>query len=100
MDEPILLRRAGDGKEDCPVGGCKAMEVLEWRFNLNHERMDRIEAKLDQNCADTTEVLDILRLGKSFFRLAGYFGAVVKWVLGIATAVLIFWVALRGIPPK
>jgi hypothetical protein len=80
----------------CAVpGGCKNLTDLGKRLTDNEGRLHRIEAKLDKNCEDTTEVLDTLRLAKSFFRLANYFGIFVKWGLGIGAAVLGFWHAWK-----
>lgn len=90
-----------------PKGTCSAIDDIESRLRQGHERMDfieaegrerttRIERKLDANCADTAEVLDILRLGKSFFRVAGYFGAFLKWFTAIAAPVLVFWYTIKG----
>lgn len=80
----------------CAIGSCKALDEAQMRLSGSDERMDRIEKKLDDNCSDTAEVLDILRLGKSFFRLAGYFGSFVKWASAIGAAVLAFWYALKS----
>lgn len=88
-------------------GTCKAIDDIELRLRQGHERMDSIEAesrertsrmelKLDANCADTAEVLDILRLGKSFFRLAGYVGGFLKWSTAIAAPVLALWYTFKG----
>lgn len=67
----------------------------------------RIEAKLDANtattlktAADNTEILDILTLGKSFFRLAGYFGTFAKWAVGLASAgFAVYYMFVHGKPP-
>ena len=77
-------------------GSCKELDEVQLRLSGGDERMDRIEKKLDDNCSDTAEVLDILRLGKSFFRLAGYFGSFVKWASAIGAAVLAFWYAIKN----
>lgn len=85
-------RRASDANVHYDDGGCKALDDIENRmdksFEHGTERMDAIEAKLDKNCADTAEVLDILRLGKSFFRLCSIFGMVIKWTVAIVTPIV------------
>lgn len=58
--------------------------------------MDRIEAKLDTTCSDIAEVLDILRLGKSFFRIVGYVGSFVKWAAAIGAPLIVFIYAIKG----
>lgn len=74
----------------------------------------RFEAKLDENSKTTfeaaaaakdtaetvVEIKDILMLGKSFIRIMGYVGTVIKWGAGIATALVGMWFTLRyGKPP-
>ena len=64
------------------------------------EKLDVNTAKTDKTATDTEEILDILTLGKSFFRIAGYFGTFIKWGAGIATAVLGLWLTFKyGKPP-
>ena len=81
-----------------PADATESVSVHE-RLHRGDLRMTRIETLLAKNCADTSEVLDIMRLGKSFFRLAGYFGTFVKWGLGLGAAVLAFWQAWREFHP-
>lgn len=88
FDEPTHPQ---DSKSDYRI-----IQDFEVRLQARDERMNRIEKKIDDNCADTSEVLDILRLGKSFFRLAGYVGAFLKWFTAIAAPVLAFWYMLKG----
>jgi len=99
------LRRASDQwPSGCP-GICEGLKDTDRRFNADTARMAGIEEsiaqlskKLDENCADTAEVLDILRLGKSFFRLAGYASNVIKWVAGIGASVLVLYYSIRDWP--
>jgi hypothetical protein len=71
-------------------------EKMRAELKTGSERMDRIEAKLDGNCSDTAEVLEILRLGKSFFKLIGHFGAFVKWISLIGAAVAGFYLTIKN----
>lgn len=73
------------------VKACPYMELVDDRLTRGNERMDRIEKALNDNNAATAEVLDIMRLGKSFFRMAGYFGAFVKWLTPIGIAFAALW---------
>ena len=103
-------------RKPCDPDQCPVMVGVEKRFTDGTARMLRIEEsieslktvqstierKIDANtakteiaAASTTEILDILTLGKSFFRIAGYFGTAVKWGLGIATAIVAFWITLH-----
>lgn len=72
------------------------MLIIEERQTASARRQERIEAKLDANNSATAEVLDILRLGKSFFRMAGWFGAFVKWATPVVTGALAIWVAWKS----
>ena len=63
----------------------------------------RFEQKLDANSKATTdsatataEILEIISTAKGFFKGASVIGAVIKWGLGIATAVLAFVVAIKS----
>ena len=69
----------------------------------------RFEAKLDDNSRTTSEaasaakdtaetvveIKDILMLGKSFIRIMGYVGTVIKWGGGIAATVISVYMAWR-----
>ncbi len=93
--------------------------ALESRVSTIHDRMTRFEARLDEgnlrmghietslnsnsatlatNSSDTSEILEILRDGKGFFKIAGRVGDVFKWTLGLVTAALIFWYAIKDWP--
>lgn len=92
--EVIPRRRAAD--MNCP-DPCASIIDIHRRLGDGTARMDSIEAKLDQNCADTAEVLDIIRLGKSFFRMIGYAGTFIKWAAAIAAPlVAIFYTVKSG----
>lgn len=86
----------------CPHGGhstedvCVSIDEIQSRLDTGETRMDRIEAKIDDNSTDTAEILDILRLGKSFFRVIGYFGSFMKWFAAIAAPVLVFWYTIKN----
>lgn len=76
---------------------------FEARLGEGNERMGRIEIaltanahKLDTNNEDTSEILEIMQSGKAFFRFASKAGDVLKWTLGIATAILAFWITVKG----
>ena len=81
------------------------MTRFETRLDENNQRMSAMQvalnsnsATLTTNSADTAEILEILRDSKSFFRVAGAAGSVIKWALGIASAALIFWYAIKDWP--
>lgn len=66
------------------------------RLDEGTARMDRYEAKIDANSADTAEVLDILRLGKSFFRLADGLARIIKWTLALAVPIAVLWYTIKN----
>lgn len=76
---------------------------IDKRFADGSERMARIETKLDVNSVKTDatakgveEVLDILNLAKSFFRILGIIGSVTKWVALVAAPVLALVYTVKG----
>lgn len=77
---------------------CKLIDDMDARLIQGDARMSSIEAKqdahskkLDANSADTAEILEIVRMGKSLFRFAGWFGGLFKWTLGIAVGISTLW---------
>jgi hypothetical protein len=73
------------------------MDVIEAemrsRFEHGEARMGRIESLLAANNTVTEEVREIVVLGKSFFKVLGYIGNAVKWVVGLGAAVGGAWTA-------
>jgi hypothetical protein len=60
------------------------------------ETHTRFEQKLDENSSATVEILEIITTAKGFFKGAHMLGSVLKWGLGIATAVIAFIVAIKS----
>jgi len=89
-------RRAND-KKTCDLIDAisKRLDDHDGRFADGSDRMTRIESKIDANSADTSEVLDILRLGKSFFRILGILGDVVKWGAAVAAPIVALYYAIK-----
>lgn len=82
--------------EPCP-GGCVELEAVDSRFADGDLRMGRIEATQAAMSAEISEVLEILRMGKSFFKVAGYFGDFVKWLIPIgASMVSLYYMFKNG----
>ena len=46
--------------------------------------------------AETSEVLDIVRLGKSFFRVIGYIRSFVIWVAALAAPLIAIFYTIKG----
>lgn len=45
----------------------------------------------------TEEIVDILRMAKTFFRMANFFGQGLKWAAGTVGAFLVIYNAWRGL---
>lgn len=85
------------GAQMAGIGDIEATLALHGKQMQHGEaRMTNIEAMLSANNAATAEVLEILTLGKAFFKLAGHFGSFVKWAAAIGAPVLVFWYTLKG----
>lgn len=67
--------------------------TIEDRLDKGAERMRVIEQSLQANTEATMEVLEIVSMGKSFFRLAGLIGNGIKWLAGLATVLAAAWAA-------
>lgn len=77
-------------------GSCVNMRIVEQRFAEGTARMNRMEKCLEVNTQATTEVRDILQLGRSFFRIVDLVGRAVKWVAAIAAPVVALYFAIKG----
>ena len=85
----------------------KAINEVRQRLDDGHQRMCDIETnveevkkiiqvgaeshawlreKLATNNNETTELLDIVRAGKGFFKTIGYIGDALRWILGLGAA--------------
>lgn len=60
------------------------------------EKLDENSKATAESAAAIAEVLEIISTAKGFFKGAGVIGSVVKWGLGIATAILAFWITLKA----
>jgi len=88
--------------DPCP-GGCDDMGNVNARLDDGDSRMGRIESVQASMSAEQTamraevgEVLEILRMGKSFFKAVGYFGTAVKWLAGIIAPLLAVYLAFKN----
>lgn len=97
MDAASAQSSGQHGEQMGGIGDIEATQAAHGRA-LQHgeDRMTNIEKMLAINNAATAEVLDIMRLGKAFFRLAGYFGSFVKWAAAIGAPLVGLWYALKG----
>jgi hypothetical protein len=74
----------------------KDPDEIERRFTAGSARMDRIEALIIENTKDTAEVLEIIRLGKSFFKVIGHLGSLIKWAAAVGAPMVAFYYAIKG----
>lgn len=74
---------------DKGLGG--AVLTMQERLDKGDRRMGNIETDLAANTAATNEVLEIVRMGKSFFKVAGLIGKGIKWTAGMVAAIGSMW---------
>lgn len=98
-------RRAGWHTPDTceKVNGVQAqVKSLKAQVEATHEKVTCIEGKLDTNNAATAELLEIIQMGKGFFRVVGWIGKwlrrIVMWVVPPVAAIVGLWQSIR--PPK
>ena len=60
------------------------------------QRLDKVEKELETNTKATNEVLEIVRMGKSFFRVLGVVGQVIKWAVAVGASALALWSAWKS----
>lgn len=80
--EPVHDRRVTDRG----LGG--KVLTIEERLEQGDVRMGKIEG-------DLSEVLEIVRLGKSWFAVCGHIGNAIKWSIGLAAPIIAIWAAWK-----
>ena len=58
-------------------------------------KMDKQDALLKENTEVTQSIKDVLDTAKGAFRVLGWIGDGLKWILGFGAAALGFWVAFK-----
>ena len=94
-----------DLKQQLTLGDIR-MGCMEDNIAGNHrittQDIKLIERKLDENSAATLELLEIVQMGKGFFRVVGWTGKwlrrTVMWVVPPVVAIIGLWQSLK--PPK
>ena len=85
---------------------CFKLIDVQQRLDDGSGRMTRIEAsiktldaKVCKNNDDTSEILDILKAAKGFFKVVNAVGQVLKWVTAVCGPIIAIWFSLHGTPP-
>ena len=94
-----------DLKQQLTLGDIR-MGCMEDNIAGNHrittQDIKLLERKLDENSAATLELLEIVQMGKGFFRVVGWTGKwlrrTVMWVVPPVVAIIGLWQSLK--PPK
>jgi hypothetical protein len=86
-------RRSNDGVE-CPKDDCPAVFVLERRVDRHRQEIEELKTMVtangklvEKNSADTSEILEIVTLAKSFFKVLGWIGDKLKTIMALVGAV-------------
>lgn len=80
----------------------QTMDSIFGQLAAGGKRMNCIESKLDENTKATNELLEIIQMGKGFFRTLGFIGKwarrVILWVAPVVTAVVSLWYTVTQKP--
>jgi hypothetical protein len=109
--DPVLPYTGAEKRADWHTpANCTKLLAMQQRLDDGGARMARIEASLLEvqagqvkivatqalSASAINEVLEIISAAKGFFKGASVIGSVIKWGLGIATAVLAFVLTLKS----
>ena len=92
-DAAEIHKRRSSDKEDCPKDGCPATWILERRVDRHREEINELKVLMQKNTKDTTEILEIVTMGKNFFKVLGMLGTAIKTIaaVGVPIAAFIYW---------
>lgn len=95
LGEKIDRRKADHTNwQEAGAPDCKAVFVLERRVNNHAQELKALKEMMATNNDQTKEILEIIGLGRSFFRVLGWVGEMIKPVIVIAGAIaaVVAWV--------
>ena len=79
---------------------CKIEDSISANHQASMADRERLEQKVDASNASIDELLEIIRMGKGFFkwsaRIANFLRQAILWLLPVVTAVLAFWYLITG----
>ena len=71
----------------------------QWRAEMQ-AKIERLEAKLDENTSLTRELKDILQTLRGGWKFMGWIGRAVKWCVGLATGAYGLWTLFTHNGPR
>ncbi len=95
------MSESGDNRRltDVECGpDCKAVFILERRVNSHAAELKALKEMIETNNAQTKEILDIVGLGRAFFKVLGWIGTWLKplIIVGGAVAATVTWFKTGG----
>lgn len=95
-------RRASDitSSEDCPSDACPAVFILERRIDRHRDEINELKLMVAKTTEDTTEILEIVKTGKSFFKVMDWVGTKIMAVAGLIGMIvgIVVWLRPGGKP--
>lgn len=102
---PTINKELGDSSPDCRhaddevilencSSDCRAVFILERRVNSHAKELANLKEMISTNNSQTKEILDIVGLGRAFFKVLGWIGGMIKplMVIGAAIAATVAWI--------
>lgn len=86
--------------EDCKKDDCSAIFILERRVDRHRLELNELKEMLQTTNENVSEVLDIVRLAKGFFKVLGWIGNGIKLIaaVGVPIAAFIYWLKFGDKP--
>ena len=77
---------------------CKTIVILERRVNAHAAELKELKDMMHTNNAQTKEILDIVGLGRAFFKVLGWIGSMIKPIAVIVGAIAgaVTWLKTGG----
>jgi len=66
-------------------------QLIEKRLSEGSTEMNGLRKDLDNNNRATNEVLEIVRMGKNFFKVSNWLGKGIAWLAGVTTSIASIW---------